>query len=93
MNEEKLEVLLDNGYKIVVERSTDPNFPREVYVGIEKDGMFIQDLVVVRNSYKILDNGCESVEYAPDKIDMLIYGDSNIEDYTEKVTVDIYKED
>lgn len=93
MDEERIETLLGNGYKIVVERSHDPEFPTEVYVGIEKDGMWIQDLVIVRNAYKVINDKTAKVESNPEAVEMLIYGDSNTEDYTEKVTVGIYKED
>lgn len=87
MDEERIETLLGNGYKIVVERSHDPNFPTEVYVGIEKNGMWIQDLVCVRNAYKVINEKTN-----PEAVEMLIYGDAYTEDYTDKVVVDIYKD-
>ena len=93
MDEERIETLLGNGYKIVVERSHDPNFPTEVYVGIEKDGMWIQDLVIVRNAYKVINDKTAKVEPNPEAVEMLIYGDTYSEDYTDKVVVDIYKDE
>ena len=90
MKEERSETTLGNGYKIVAERSRDPDFPTEVYVGIEKDGAWIQDLVCVRNAYKIIN---DKVEVNPKAIEILIYGDTYSEDYTDKVVVDIYKDE
>lgn len=89
MDEERIEALLGNGYKIVVERSHDPSFPTEVYVGIEKDGMWIQDLVCVRNAYRVINDKTAN----PEAVEMLIYGNAYDEDYTDKIIVDVYKDE
>ena len=77
----ELKIVLPNGYKLVAERSTNPDFPNEIYVYIEDAGGGVaQDLTLVKY----------------DEISKLfaiyVWGDENSEDYTEKYTVGIYEE-
>lgn len=89
----KIEIELNNGYKLVAERNSDPHFPNEIFVGLVNDkGVWWQDLAVVRtHSYTPKNNKYELKENK-DKFDVLIYGDADNEDYTNKYTIDLFKE-
>ena len=77
----KLKIVLPNGYKLVAERSTNPDFPNEMYIYIEDtEGVVWQDLTLVRY----------------DEISKLfaiyVWDNENSDDYTKKYTVGIYEE-
>lgn len=79
-----LEIEMDDGCKLVAEKSVDPYYPNEIYVSLNRpDGSWWQDLVVVRRS--------ESED--EDKYEILVYADENNEDYTHKFIVGMHQED
>ena len=81
---------LSNGYKLVSERNTG-EFDKELYVGIEDpSGSYVQDLVIVRPTYKFKDN---AVDFDADTFEILVFGDATKEDFTDKYTVPLYKDD
>lgn len=83
MNDIKIE--LDDGCKLVASQSTDPDYPREIVIGIEDaNGSWIQDLAIVRNSYEY-QNGL--LKYLPGLFELIIYGDKNSDDATEQKTI------
>ena len=87
----KIEIPLDNGYKLVAERNTDSEFNKEVYVGLENpSGVYCQDLCIIRPTYTF--EG-EHVIFSSDKFQMLIYGNADNEDYTEDIVVPLCKDD
>lgn len=48
---------LPKGLKLVAEQNIDPEYQNEIYVGIETpNGIWHQDLVVIRNAYSIDDS-------------------------------------
>ena len=80
---------LSNGYNIVSERNSG-EFNKELYVGIEdENGAYIQDLVIVRPTYKFKS---DNIVFDSDKFEILVFGDENIEDYTNKFVVPLREE-
>lgn len=81
---------LDNGYKLIAEQNTG-EFDKEFYIGVETEsGAYIQDLVIVRPTYTFKD---ESVKFDSDKFEMLVFADSESEDYTNKFVVPLKNDD
>jgi hypothetical protein len=84
----RIVINLSNGFRLVAEQSQDPEFRNEIYVGIETDdGVYYQDLAVIRNAYSINEN--LRVVWNPDILEVLVYADKNDEDYTNKYSVGI----
>lgn len=87
----KIVIPLDNGYKLIAEQNTDNEFNKEVYVGIESpSGVFIQDLCTVRPTYTI--EG-EHVVFDSDKFELLIYGDAEIDDFTNSLIIPLREDE
>ena len=81
---------LSNGYKLVSEKNTG-EFDKELYVGLESpDGSYIQDLAIIRPTYKFNNN---DIVFDADKFEILVFEDADREDYTNKFTVPLRKED
>jgi len=81
---DKIVINLSNNYRLVAERN-EGEFNKEVYIGIETpDGYYLQDLAIIRPTYK-LNN--EEVLFDADKFEILVFGDKDREDYTNKFTV------
>lgn len=74
---------------LTVDKSADPNFPREIYIGLEKGGQWLQDLVIVthKNHYE------EGELVYEEGIRVLVYADKDSEDYTNEFNIGIYKEE
>lgn len=70
--------------ELVAEINADPNV-REIIVSLEKDGIWLQDLAIVRQKE---DYQTESYEK---KIEVLLYEDETTEDYTSKKEINIYE--
>lgn len=84
----RIVINLPNGFRLVAEQNQDQEFRNEIYVGIETDdGVFYQDLAVIRNAYSINEN--LRVVWNPDMLEVLVYADKNDEDYTNKFSVGI----
>lgn len=87
---DKFKIELSNGYKLIAERNTG-EFDKELYVGIEDPGgAYIQDLVIVRPTYRFKDN---DVEFDADKFELLVYGSAETEDFTDKFVVPLAKDE
>lgn len=87
---DKFIIPLSNGYKLIAERNTG-EFDKELYVGIESpEGAYVQDLTVVRPTYKFKDN---EVVFDADKFEILIFANSEQEDYTDKFVVPLHKDE
>lgn len=81
---------IDLGFAtLTVDKSADPNFPREIYIGLEKGGQWLQDLVIVthKNHYE------EGELVYEEGIRVLVYADKDSEDYTNEFNIGIYKEE
>lgn len=76
---------------LTAEASTDPDF-NEIYIGVEKDNVWHQDLAIVREVYEIDNYGSTIIHY-PDEYEILLYSNPNSEDYTgDPVRIPLYKE-
>ena len=88
---DRIVIPLENGYKLIAERNTDSQYDKEIFVGIEApSGIYWQDLAIVRPSYTLKDN---DVIFKPDNFEVLVYGNSDQEDYTEQYSVDLREPD
>ena len=87
----RIEIDLGNGKRLVAEANTDNNY-KEIYVGIEtiENPVWIQDLAIVRQAYNYGEN--DEVIPVDSKMDVLVFGDVNTEDYTDVFTVDILED-
>ena len=75
-----MKIQIGNGVNLVAEKSTDPSFPKEIYVGLCTDeDVWIQDLAIIRQKYEIRD---DEVNYIDEIFQVLVYADDESEDYT-----------
>ncbi len=89
-NVDRFSIELSNGYKLISERNTG-EFDKELYVGIEApDGSYVQDLAIIRPTYKFKDY---NVEFDADKFEILVFGDAETEDFTDKYVVPLKQDD
>ena len=87
---DKIEVPLSNGYKLIVERNTG-EFNKEIFVGIESStGSYVQDLAIVRPTYKFKEG---EVIFDANKFEIMVFGDSTREDFTDKFTIQLYEDE
>ena len=87
---DKFLIELSNGYKIVSERNTG-EFDKELYIGLEApNGAYIQDLVIVRPTYKFKE---DHVDFDADKFEILVFGDAEKDDFTDKYIVPLNKDE
>lgn len=96
----KIVIPLSNGYQLVAERNTDPNFDREIFIGIkDKNGVWWQDLAVVRPALTPIDYYAtypftfERPMWENDKFEVLVYGKEYLEDFTDRFKVGLYREE
>ena len=84
-------IKIDLGFAVLVaEKGIDNNY-REIYLSLEdKNGVWLQDLAIVRQQYHY----DEELNVVNDKgIDVKIYADSNNEDFTDEFGINIYEEE
>lgn len=87
---QKIVITLPSGYQLVAEQNNDPLFKNEIYIGIlGPDGVWYQDLAIVRNGYKYSRNNRPVWE--EDEFEVLVFGNENCEDYTEEFKIGLYK--
>ena len=81
---------IDLGFAtLTVNKSVDPNFPKEIYIGLEKDGQWLQDIATVAQGHYYEDGELTYNE----GIRVLVYADKDSEDYTNEFNIGIYKEE
>lgn len=86
---DRIVIPLANGFWLVAEQNPDPTYSHEIFVGvIDKNGVWHQDLAVIRNSY-VIDDWCHVV-WQKDKFEVLVYGDEYNEDYTHEFKIGLY---
>lgn len=86
----RFEIPLSNGYRLVSEQNTG-EFDKELYVGIkDPSGTYMQDLVIVRPTYKFKDN---SVVFDADKFEVLLFSDADTEDFTDKFVIPLHEDE
>lgn len=92
MRDRKIEIELWDGYKLVAEQTPDPNYRREICVGIkDKNGVWHQDLAIIRNAYAI--DKDLNIIWKENEFEVLVYGDEYDEDFTNKFAIGLYKEE
>lgn len=84
-------IKIDLGFAtLVAEKGADNNY-REIYLGLEdKNGVWLQDLAIIRQKYHYDEDSNVINEKG---IDVMVYSDANDEDYTNKFDIDIYEEE
>lgn len=81
-------IKIDLGFAVlVVEENSDPSF-KEFFVSLEdKNGNCLQDIAVIGQNYSI----SSSLDIVPkDQIRVLVYGDKDNEDYTDKFVIGLH---
>lgn len=72
---------------MVVEKNPDPSF-KELFVTLEdKNGNLVQDIAVIGQDYSI-SSSLDIIQ--KDQIRVLVYGDKDNEDYTDKFVIGLY---
>ena len=85
---ERISIPLADGLLLTAEKSNDPNYPRELYIGIEdKDHGWVQDLVIVQQTYRYKDDG--QLDYNDRNFTVYLYEDNGRDDYTRSFSVDL----
>ena len=84
----KIAIPLPNGYQLVAERNTDPNYNREIFIGITDGNGVWQDLAVVRNAYEITNDF--KTKWKDEEFEVLVYGKEYDDDYTESFNIGLY---
>lgn len=91
MNTTKIK--LPNGLYLTAEKSSDPAYPYEIFVGItDENGAWIQDLVIIGHDYHFENDG----GYKPvwdEGLHVYVYGNENDEDYTEEFNIGFWKDE
>ena len=83
---DRIEIPLANGLKLVAERGANPDYPKEMYIGVEDgSGVWIQDLAIVMDAYRYDADG--KVEYTNDSFKLMLFEDSNDEDCTQEIYI------
>lgn len=82
-HQRKIIIELQNGLQLAVEQNQDPNFSKEIYVGVIKDNVWYQDLAIVRSVADQNDN----------EFEVLVYADKDSEDYTDQFRIGLSQED
>lgn len=83
-------IVIDLGFaKLVAERGIDNKY-NEIYIGIEKGDIWVQDLAVVREKYHYEDNPNSDIPNVvnENKFEVLVYADKDNEDYTNRFVIE-----
>lgn len=84
--ENRIEIPVGNGLKIVAEQNSDPDYSRELYVGIvDADGAWIQDLVCVQNEYRYKPDG--QMDWVDGLFRVMVWSDPGQDDLTNEFVV------
>lgn len=91
---ESIRIRTESGKYLTVDYSG--NEFKEFYIGLEdEDGVWIQDLAVVREKYSFGVDESEKYITKPVKgiYEVLVYADKDSEDYTHKFSIDEWSEE
>ena len=81
---------LAEGFKIIVEQNTG-DYDKEIFIGVENpSGSYIQDLAIVRPVHTSVEG---KIVYSSEEFEVLVYGDAEDDNYTEKFGIRRRKED
>lgn len=87
------EISIAHGRKLLIQQNCDPEYKNEVFIYLgDENGMWIQDLVRVRQSYETNPETWENT-WLPGEYEVLIYGDGQYDDVTETITIEERKEE
>lgn len=82
----RIQVPLTGGEMLSIYQNADPGFPHEVFVEvIGADGKWQQDIACIRNETNWGKDG--SLHVLKDRYEVLVWGDGESEDYTEKIPI------
>lgn len=83
---QRIRIPVTENTAIVAEQGMDPDY-KELYIGLEHDGIWEQDLAIVRECYSIEDG---STDPTPQHghYEVLIYEDEATEDWTNRFCID-----
>lgn len=79
---------LAGGRTLLIQQNCDPMYRNEVFIGYgDEDGVWIQDLAVVRQYYESDPETFEPI-WNHEKIRVGVYGDSEVDDITNDFIID-----
>lgn len=85
----QISVPVGNGKAIAAAIGDDHDY-KEIYVGVTEGDCWLQDLAIVRNAYETTENlEVKQLDHA----EVLVFGDVNDDDFTQRFKIDYYKED
>ena len=84
----RIEIEISENMKLVAEINHDPY--KEIMIGVEKDGCWIQDLAIVGKRYHY---DMDLNVTFDDGFQVFVYGDAKTEDYTDEFLIDQYEEE
>ena len=96
MKNNRIEINLGGGLKLIADRNMDSNYDREIFIGIEKDGVWVQDLALVRPEYTYESsehNEYGDVKWRNDLFEVLVWGNPYLEDWTNSYQIGLYTPD
>lgn len=67
---EPIRIPLDNGIELVCEQNTDP-YDKQVFVYLEKNGVFLQDIAYISPDYIINNDG--TIDFLDDTISLALF--------------------
>lgn len=83
---DRVEIPLSHGLMLVAERNCDPDYDRELYVGIvDSAGAWIQDIVCVQNAYRYKNDG--QLDWLDDTFKVILWGDAETDDFTQEFDI------
>lgn len=89
-------IVIDLGFaKLVAEKGIDDKY-NEIYVGVEKNGVWVQDLAIVREKCHYKDSHDSDIlptVVNEGKFEVLVYANKDDEDYTNKFIIEQYCEE
>lgn len=85
----EIDIDLSTGLRLVAWRNTDPDYDREIYIGLmDQDDCWVQDLVIARNEYTY----DPEFKWKDNKFELLIYGDAENENHTSGYYIPVRQE-
>lgn len=86
----RIELQISEDTKIVAEINSDTAGYKEIFIGVERKGLWVQDLAMVGKPYHY---DSDSNVVLNDGYRVLVYGDAMTDDYTNDFLIDEWKED
>lgn len=87
---DRIEIPIGCGFVLAAEQNPDPEFSREIYIGIDDaNGVWHQDIAVVRNAYEYNEYG--EVKWVDKTVEVMVYADEQSEDYTHKFVIKTFE--